>query len=1045
MKKLILILLVLTCIPTLSQTTAVTAQVIDNDGQTWNNCTWTLTFIPNFNQPNINIYNQNGTPLSQAVMFQKGSCDASGNLAFTAYQNGTITPVGNSQQLQVCPNSSFKCSLLIFNSGTLGTLNLTTPLTAAIGVVGTPRFAAVAGTYGYADVEAQIQISPGSTYFNVTQGCQRYYNAGSWACPILSIGYSGATLQSKANLEAWGTSLTQGNNGINSPFITTSNWPTQLSLLTGLNVLNQGRGGFSSSQILTLFNADLPNHRNWYQIFEVGTDDGPSYTNVTTNIASMISQLSSSTPYLVLSLAINSVSFPVGSAQYNTMIGVSNTLASTYGSNYLDYWTPLLSNTQTGNALDTYDKANGIVPSSNRTLYSSSATTLLGSIGTATCSTTPINVTGFLPGSGGTEAFIDSGSNLEYIFIISIGSLTSPSYTASITGNVMTVTGVSAGAVAVGQTISGTGIPVGTIITSFGTGSGGNGTYNLNQSAPVGSESITASPGFYPITSCTRGYAGSTVRAHNNSVVWGNWDNIHYSPSGYAFIAQLIYNKISPYFNTIPNFNSYATLTPSINTGGMPMVPLATDNGLQDTALGIGSLLGPVQNGGAQLLTQNGDTAIGYFAMANAIPNNASGNTAVGAQAMLQGGAGGGNVAVGQFAMENDTNGSGNVAIGNTSMFINTSGSSNTAVGNGTLANATSANNNTAIGLSALNMASTGGGNTAVGSGALQNTTTAIQNTAVGWQVLISNTTGQNTAVGAQAEANNTTGTQNTAVGLSALQNNVTSNGNTAVGYNSLTLNTAANNTAIGGSTLNSNVSGTAEVAVGQNALTAATGSNNTAIGQAALQQTTTGTDNTVLGFNAGQGQIFSDGNTTGTFNTWIGEQTGTNTTSQLTNTFALGYQAWAQASNTGTLGNSSVTDVYLGGTSGSAIAHCSNCLPSTPVTVTIALPSHITGAAGATGCQTNNGFVCNTQFGRIFLTADAIFTTGVVATLSWADGVTRQCSVGSAQNSSTGTFDGILGGSPSSTSVAFSTNTTVTSTNFIFDYTCRRTDGKAF
>lgn len=71
-------------------------------------------------------------------------------------------------------------------------------------------------------------------------------------------------------------------------------------------------------------------------------------------------------------------------------------------------------------------------------------------------------------------------------------------FTGSITGKVLTVTNVLAGAVAQGQYLSGTGITQGTQILSCLTGAGGNvneqGTYLLNipQQATVTSETITA-------------------------------------------------------------------------------------------------------------------------------------------------------------------------------------------------------------------------------------------------------------------------------------------------------------------------------------------------------------------------------------------------------------------------------------------------------------------------------------------------------------------------------------------------------------------------
>lgn len=63
--------------------------------------------------------------------------------------------------------------------------------------------------------------------------------------------------------------------------------------------------------------------------------------------------------------------------------------------------------------------------------------------------------------------------------------------TGSIAGAVMTVTGVTSGTLAVGQTIIGTGVADGTRIASLGTGVGGTGTYNLNVSQTIGSETLT--------------------------------------------------------------------------------------------------------------------------------------------------------------------------------------------------------------------------------------------------------------------------------------------------------------------------------------------------------------------------------------------------------------------------------------------------------------------------------------------------------------------------------------------------------------------------
>ena len=64
--------------------------------------------------------------------------------------------------------------------------------------------------------------------------------------------------------------------------------------------------------------------------------------------------------------------------------------------------------------------------------------------------------------------------------------------TASMSGTTMTVTAVSSGTLYVGQTIQGAGITTQTIITALGTGSGGTGTYTINNSQTVASETMYA-------------------------------------------------------------------------------------------------------------------------------------------------------------------------------------------------------------------------------------------------------------------------------------------------------------------------------------------------------------------------------------------------------------------------------------------------------------------------------------------------------------------------------------------------------------------------
>lgn len=66
------------------------------------------------------------------------------------------------------------------------------------------------------------------------------------------------------------------------------------------------------------------------------------------------------------------------------------------------------------------------------------------------------------------------------------------SFTASVAGTTLDVTAVAFGTIVVGQTIFGEGIADGTVITALGSGSGGIGTYMVNNSQTVGSEKMAS-------------------------------------------------------------------------------------------------------------------------------------------------------------------------------------------------------------------------------------------------------------------------------------------------------------------------------------------------------------------------------------------------------------------------------------------------------------------------------------------------------------------------------------------------------------------------
>jgi hypothetical protein len=85
-----------------------------------------------------------------------------------------------------------------------------------------------------------------------------------------------------------------------------------------------------------------------------------------------------------------------------------------------------------------------------------------------------------------------------------VGSFTTANTSGS---NVVTVASVGSGQLYVGHAVSGTGIPTGSVIASFGTGTGGVGTYNLSMACTSTNASFTMTSGWV-----VNGYAGKRVR-----------------------------------------------------------------------------------------------------------------------------------------------------------------------------------------------------------------------------------------------------------------------------------------------------------------------------------------------------------------------------------------------------------------------------------------------------------------------------------------------------------------------------------------------------
>jgi hypothetical protein len=112
-------------------------------------------------------------------------------------------------------------------------------------------------------------------------------------------------------------------------------------------------------------------------------------------------------------------------------------------------------------------------------------------------------------------------------------------------------------------------------------------------------------------------------------------------------------------------------------------------------------------------------------------------------------------------------------------------------------------------------------------------------------------------------------------------------------------------NTGVGKEALYSNISGTTNTGVGMQSLYLATASGNTAVGFQSMEDLTTGLENVGIGKDAGLSFL------TGDYNVFIGSTTSAGSNSD-DNTTVIGAKAIGNGSNTVTLGDDNVTDVYM-------------------------------------------------------------------------------------------------------------------------------------
>ena len=203
---------------------------------------------------------------------------------------------------------------------------------------------------------------------------------------------------------------------------------------------------------------------------------------------------------------------------------------------------------------------------------------------------------------------------------------------SSISGTTLTVGGTTAGTFAVGQSIAGTGVTSGTLITALGTGTGGAGTYTVNNSQTVASTAINSSKAVTLSSGTIYAFEGSFnffktagATSHTFALAFGGsavLADIRYtvfaqsSVQGYVTVntARAVYNyyveSASSTALTAAIANSFATQNfsikgfVSVTTGGtvIPQYVLsAAPGGAYTTSLNSYFLIYPIGSSGANI------------------------------------------------------------------------------------------------------------------------------------------------------------------------------------------------------------------------------------------------------------------------------------------------------------------------------------------------------------------------------------------------------------------------------------------------------------
>jgi hypothetical protein len=354
-----ILFLLLAVVPVMSQTTSVTATVVDSNSQAWASGTWQIQFVPTPGMPGPWYYN--GVVLTSAQKLQQGSLDGSGNFAATVISTSSITPAGSSWAFTFCPNATSPCGTLTTPiNGT--SLNISSAVTAAI-----PPVSVAAPLVPRAYTDAEVSNPPpnqGGLYYNTTFGQPKYWTGATW------------------NYFAGGGTLTSVGLAAPSEFTVTGSPVTGAGgtlTFSWVNPVSIAHGGTNATSPAAAMTNLLPPYVSGYFLTNNGTTlswanplAGVYYQTVSSN----------STPYPqepTLNFASQYALTTTGS-QTNVAPAPSGVTAGSY--------------TQTCATVDTYGRVTAMStcgPSQTQVLIITSGICTTGTSASATCSDSPVS------------------------------------------------------------------------------------------------------------------------------------------------------------------------------------------------------------------------------------------------------------------------------------------------------------------------------------------------------------------------------------------------------------------------------------------------------------------------------------------------------------------------------------------------------------------------------------------------------------------------------------------------------------------------------